>query len=138
MSPMNVDEVVLVIRTFPIRVGGASGPLTAEVDWDTVTAESGYSTAICEYTTVTQRIRRVARFEAEVVKRAILHNRPTCIALNHLDYIDAACASTGRVTGRAVDFVETAERSLGARISLLGLGPAVTVRRESSDCRLAV
>ncbi len=120
LSPMDVDEVVLVLRTFPIRVGGASGPLPNEIDWATVTAESGYPRNLIEFTSVTKRVRRVARFDPEIVRRAILHNRPTCIALNHLDYVDAQCTKGNRLTQRSREFVQKTESLIGSRISLLG------------------
>ena len=44
LSPLDVDDIVLVLRAFPIRVGGNSGPLPNEIDWDTVTSESGQQT----------------------------------------------------------------------------------------------
>jgi adenylosuccinate synthase len=124
LSPIDVDEIVLVIRTFPIRVAGASGPLVNEVDWNTITAESGYRHPIVEFTSVTKKLRRVARFDSAVVKRAIAHNRPTCIALNHIDYVDATCAIQQRLTQRALEFVRRTEVSIDAAISLIGYGPA--------------
>ncbi len=130
LSPIDVDEIILVIRTFPIRVAGASGPLHNEIDWETVTAESGYQHPLVEYTSVTHRIRRVARFDPDVVTRAIAHNRPTYIALNHLDYVDATCARQGRLTPRALDFVRQTEQLIGTRISLLGYGPASLTWRD--------
>src|SRR5262249_50077591 len=135
------DEVVLVIRTFPIRVAGESGPLPNEIDWPTVTTESGYSGQLVEYTSVTNRVRRVARFDPEIVRRAIAHNRPTCIALNHLDYIDASCANEHRLTQKALDFAGTIEGKIGARLSLLGFGPAsltwrdIKIQRISNETR---
>ena len=33
ISPLHVDEVIMVIRTFPIRVAGDSGPLPNEISW---------------------------------------------------------------------------------------------------------
>ena len=41
VSPLDVDEVVLVIRAFPIRVAGDSGPLPKETDWQTIAREGG-------------------------------------------------------------------------------------------------
>src|SRR4030042_4533673 len=40
LSPLDVDDIVLVLRAFPIRVGGNSGPLPHEVEWDTIAQES--------------------------------------------------------------------------------------------------
>lgn len=136
LSPLDVDEIVLVIRTFPIRVAGASGPLPDEIDWATVTSESGYSSPLVEYTSVTNRVRRVARFNPDIVRRAIAHNRPTCIALNHLDYIDALCANERRLTQKALDFVGTIEGNIGARLSLLGTGPASLTWRDIRSQRI--
>ena len=31
LSPRHIDDIVLVVRTFPIRVGGPSGPLSNEL-----------------------------------------------------------------------------------------------------------
>lgn len=141
LSPLDVDEVVLVIRTFPIRVAGESGPLLNEIDWATVTSESRYSSPLVEYTSVTNRVRRVARFDPEIVRRAIAHNRPTCIALNHLDYVDASCASESRLTQQALDFAGIIEANIDARLSLLGFGPAsltwrdIKIQRISNETR---
>src|SRR5438445_1558547 len=64
LSPVLVDEILMVIRTFPIRVAGAqSGVLLDEISWDDVRQESGYPHEVSEYTTVTKKIRRVGRFD---------------------------------------------------------------------------
>jgi adenylosuccinate synthase len=85
LSPLDVDDVVLVIRTFPIRVAGNSGGFgSSEVAWSTIAAEAGLQ-ALVELTSVTGRVRRVARFDAELVKQAIMANAPSTVVLNHLD-----------------------------------------------------
>lgn len=122
LSPLDVDEVVLVIRAFPIRVAGTSGPLPNEIDWQTVTLESGDTNKLVEYTSVTNRVRRVARFDPEIVKRAIAHNRPTLIVMNHFDYVDANCKKECRLTQKALGFIGHVETSIGNRLSLLGFG----------------
>ncbi len=108
VSPLDVDEVVLVIRAFPIRVAGDSGPLPNETTWWQVGRAAGRP-ALCERTTVTERIRRVGHFDAEVVRAAIAANAPTKIVLNHLDYFGAeALEMMGRVeaaVGRKVDWL---------------------------------
>jgi adenylosuccinate synthase len=120
LSPLDVDQVVLVIRSFPIRVAGHSGPFGAEeVDWETVAEESGLPATPRELTSVTQRVRRVARFDADLVRRAIQANQPTTIALNHIDYVDAGC-STGEITAKAAAFVEDVEHQIGAPVDVLG------------------
>jgi adenylosuccinate synthase len=123
LSPIDIDEIVLVVRAFPIRVAGNSGPLPSETTWDSVTRESGCGQRRIEYTSVTRKVRRVARFDKEVVKRAIAHNRPTTIVMNHLDYVDAECALTGRATQRVVQFLRNVESQIGVSVDLLGFGP---------------
>lgn len=91
LSPLDVDEIIMVIRAFPIRVGGNSGNLLDEINWETITNESRSDNPIVEYTSVTKTLRRVARFNTDIVLQAIKANKPTCIVLNHLDYIDASC-----------------------------------------------
>jgi adenylosuccinate synthase len=125
LSPRDVDQVVLVLRTVPIRVAGNSGSFDSEeIDWRTVSEEGGHSHQLSEYTSVTHQLRRVARFDAGIVRRAIECNQPSAIVLNHLDYIDAH-ATDGTLTDRCVDFVEDVSREIGRRIDLVGLGPDV-------------
>jgi len=114
----------MVIRAFPIRVAGNSGPLPREIDWQTITRESGYLDQLIEYTTVTGNVRRVARFDPVIVRTSIEANVPTRIVLNHVDYVDASCRETGRLTVKAARFVEQIERELDTSIDYLGFGPA--------------
>jgi len=129
LSPLDVDDVVMVLRAFPIRVGGNSGPLPGEIDWPTLSSESGSSTPIIEYTSVTHSIRRVARFHPDVVRKAISVNRPTRIVLNHLDYIDASCLELDTLPEKLVRFVNGVESSLAIKITYLGFGPSSLVPR---------
>ena len=123
LSPIDVDEVVLVIRAHPIRVAGNSGPLKDEVTWDVVTSESGSPSPLRELTSVTHKVRRVARFDAAIVKQAITHNRPTKVVLNHLDYIDHRCLITQSLTPPALEFVKRVENLIGRHVDLVGMGP---------------
>ncbi len=123
LAPTLVDEVALVIRTYPIRVGGSSGPLEDEIDWATVTKGSGGEEVIEEFTSVTRQIRRVGRFSAQIVRDAIQMNRPTLLVLNHLDYVDCRVID-GHITACASEFVSTVEESIGRQIEFVGIGPA--------------
>jgi adenylosuccinate synthase len=124
LSPLDVDDVVLTIRAFPIRVAGNSGPLLGEIEWRTLTLEGKHSQPIEERTSVTKRVRRVARFDPGVVRKAIEVNAPTRIVLNHLDYIRSPRLENWENPIRA--FVSKAERSIGESIQYLGFGPDVT------------
>jgi adenylosuccinate synthase len=123
LSPLDVDEVVLVLRAHPIRVAGDSGPFDAEeIDWETVAKEGGLAAPPEELSSVTRRVRRVARFDPTIVTKAIQANQPSQIVLNHLDYVDGRCAG-GKLTARARDFVATIEAGIGRPVDLLGVGP---------------
>lgn len=103
-----VDKVVMVIRTWPIRINGNSGPMFDEVDWDTVRNESGYPNDITEKTSVTKKVRRVGRFDWGMLERACMVNCPKEIAihgLDYLDYTDKRALSEGELSHRSKRFI---------------------------------
>ena len=78
-------RTILVLRTFPIRVAGNSGPLRSEVTWEELAEESeGYIQP--EYTTVTNRMRRVGRWDPDIAQEAVAACTPNYIALTFFDY----------------------------------------------------
>ena len=135
LSPFDVDDVSMVIRTFPIRVGGHSGPLDKECTWADVARESRSQEPIIEYTSVTKSVRRVGWFSPELVLKAIQANRPTSIFLNHVDYFDSNCRTAGRATARALSKVGQIENMLGVKITHLGIDEKTTL--DLSRCLLA-
>jgi len=130
LSPFDVKNIIMVIRAFPIRVAGNSGTLPNEISWKEVTNISQSPTDIVERTTVTNRIRRVANFDARIVKRAIAVNKPNVIVLNHCDYFDykihgkrelsfsseKGIASIEEAIGRNIDFIGTSDSEIFSRI----------------------
>ncbi len=131
LSPRLVTEVVLVFRTFPIRVSGMqAGPLNGELGWDQLQSESASPVPLHEYTSVTHKLRRVARFDWTAAGRAITLNRPTKIALNFLDYIDfrnRGISDWGLLTPTAKEFVKDLEgASGGVPTYYLGTGPQLS------------
>jgi adenylosuccinate synthase len=125
LSPRLVDEIVMVIRTYPIRVGGSSGPFSRETTWQEVALLSGAPEAIPEYTSVTKRLRRVAHFDVDAVKRACQYNRPTSLAVMGLDRIDFKNhqeVEWSRLTVNAKRFIEELEAATGVRVALAGTG----------------
>lgn len=121
LSPLDVDEIVLVLRAHPIRVAGNSGPFNAdELSWTDVAREGGHE-ELAEFTSVTGRLRRVARFDPVLVRRALAINQPSLVVLNHVDYVDAL-ASNG-LTDKAAAFVSDVSTAIGRRVDLVGLGP---------------
>jgi adenylosuccinate synthase len=119
ISPLLVDEIVLVIRCHPIRVAGDSGPLKGETSWAQISDEAGLEIAP-ELTSVTQKIRRVGVFDPSIVRRAIIANSPTKIVLNHLDYVDPLSRGAFHLTRKARDFVRSVEHEIGQLVDEVG------------------
>lgn len=128
LSPLRVTEIVAVFRTFPIRVAGLqAGPLRDEIDWETLQLESGYPQPIHEYTTVTDKLRRVARFDWDLARWTVDRNRPTRIAvmgLDYLDYGDFSKTNFNELGKISLAFVERFQNEIG-RIAYAGTGPAL-------------
>jgi adenylosuccinate synthase len=123
--------VVLTIRSFPIRVPGNSGELLNEIDWDTISIESGAAQSLFEITSVTKRVRRVGRFDANIVKQAIETNKPTRICLNHLDYVDAQ-GSRNALSIKMLEYIYNIEKCINRKIDLIGTGPDDCIKKDSS------
>jgi adenylosuccinate synthase len=130
ISPRLVTDIVLVLRTFPIRVAGQqAGPMFEEIDWQTVQRESGYPHELAEFTTVTGKLRRVGRFDFALVRRAVAVNRPTHVALNFLDYVsfeDRSARSEEELTNKAYGRLAEVQQELGVPVRYAGVGPTLT------------
>jgi adenylosuccinate synthase len=126
LSPLRVTEIVVVFRTFPIRVAGdQAGPLANEIEWETIQRESGYPTAIREYTTVTQKLRRVARFDWDLARFTVDRNRPTRIVvmgLDYLDYSDFGKRNRSQLGAKSYMFIDRFEKEIG-KVDFWGTGP---------------
>jgi adenylosuccinate synthase len=129
VSPLRVTEIVVVFRTFPIRVAGSqAGPLRDEIDWDTVRRESGYPHAIEERTSVTNKVRRVARFDWDLARKAVQTNGPTCLAINGFDYLNVKnrdVRQASELTPEATGFLRQLETECRISAHFLGTGPAL-------------
>ncbi len=127
VSPLRVTEVVVVLRTFPIRVAGEqAGPLKDEITWRQVQAESGYPHPIEEHTTVTRKVRRVARFDWELARQAIGLNRPTHVALNGLDllnYRNCGVCEVDSLDRASIEMIDRLSEVAGCDSFYLGTGP---------------
>jgi adenylosuccinate synthase len=126
ISPRDISKVVMVVRTFPIRVGGTSGPFSSkEISWEDVRRESGSPEVHAEYTSVTKRLRRVARFDLGEVKLACQYNRPTSLAvmgLDRLDYSITGVREPMEFKGHVKDFLDELELQTGVPIEFVGTG----------------
>jgi len=137
LAPHDVDDVVMVIRAFPIRVGGNSGPLENELSWSELTKEASLPAEFVEYTTATHRVRRVGRFDANLVKRAIISNQPHRIVLNHMDYIDPM-GKSGIPSVRGQEFIGKVESELNRSVDFIGYDPITLMSRSSMFFRKAI
>ena len=129
VSPTLVTEIVLVLRTFPIRVAGEqAGPLKDEITWEVLQKESGYPYPIHEMTTVSKKLRRVGRFDWELAEKAARANRPTRVAINGLDYIDfqnREVRDWELLTQRACGLIEAVSKRLRIPVRMCGTGPSI-------------
>lgn len=125
-------EVWVVLRTYPIRVAGNSGPLKNELTWDELARRtSGYIQP--EKTTVTKKVRRIGEWDPELAANAVAANGgpgAVQLALTFADYVDPTMTganSADKVTARVAEFMDTVEKQTGAFIQLLGTGPDTVV-----------
>lgn len=87
IAPSRVTDVIMVVRSYPIRVAGNSGPMQNEISWEELDRRLGKNITP-EKTTVTHKIRRIAEWDDDLFKQSCLLNAPTEIALTFADYID--------------------------------------------------
>lgn len=128
LSPVDVQEIDLVVRTFPIRVAGDSGPLPGETDWETVARHARLPKGYKELTTATRKVRRVGTFDPILVRKAIAANAPTSVVLNHFDYVDPDVHDK-RVSLAGLNFLRDVEEQIGRRVNFVGTGPDTLLRR---------
>lgn len=123
IAPAHLDGVVLVARTYPIRVAGNSGPMKNEITWDDISRTMGRPTE--ERTTVTKKVRRVSEWDDDLITNAILLNAPTSFAISFMDYLDPTIEGKGNVedlTDTAIGFINNFEAKFGVPVSMVGTG----------------
>lgn len=125
LSPRDVTDIMLVVRTFPIRVAGNSGPMEAEISWEKMSEIVGRK--VEERTTVTKKVRRIGMWDEKIVRDAIAVNRPTALACTFLDYVDPTIAGETDPKAlvkysRARSFVEYLELFSNIKVEFAGTG----------------
>lgn len=180
LSPSLEYEVVLVARTYPIRVAGNSGPMVNEIDWPTLAREINakspqdedlvnpsaigefehqwsklagtYSSEnveksernrdawlncndwvrnecskLFEFTTVTKKLRRIARLDLESLKYSVMLNRPKFICLTFLNYeLPELWGHTGisiRPESPEQQYISMIEGATGCPVNAVTTGP---------------
>jgi adenylosuccinate synthase len=131
ISPGRVRKVVMVCRTYPIRVGDApgtgetSGYMSQPTSWAEISRRSNVSIRELENRergSTTNRKRRVAEFDWALLRKASAHNGPTDVALTFVDYIDVDNRQARRfeqLTDETIRLIEEMERIAAAPVSLI-------------------
>src|SRR3989441_6747851 len=132
IPPSRVRKVIMVCRTYPIRVenpkGGTSGPMSQELTLGDIAKRSGKDSEELERTEITsttRRKRRIGEFDWVLLRRAALLNGPTDIALTFTDYLSARNEKAKRfeqLEPETISFIHEVERVAGARVSLIATG----------------
>jgi adenylosuccinate synthase len=125
IAPTRVRKTIMVCRTYPIRVGGPSGPMEGPLTWAEIAQRSGIARDELEQkekTTTTKRERRVAEFDWLQLRRSALLNGPTDIALTFVDYLGIKNREAYRfeqLTPDTLRFIEEVERVTGVPVTLI-------------------
>lgn len=128
VAPHLLRRVIVACRTYPIRVGGRSGPMGQEITWDIVAQRSGMASELvkdAEVGSVSGNPRRVAEFSWAQLLRSARLNGATDIALTFADYLDARNRGARRLsqlTGETIGFIEEVEAVARASVSLISTG----------------
>lgn len=127
ISPVFHGQTIGVMRTYPIRVGGNSGPVGSnELTWEEITKRSSAKKPIIEYTSVTKRKRRVFEQDFAELYKAIEINQPKQIALMFLDYINAEDYGKNNfreLSKESKEEIKFLEKCFDIPITLIGTGP---------------
>lgn len=130
LSARHVRRVVMVCRTYPIRVGDSvdgktSGFMSQPITFKDIAERSGVPLSELESTevgSVSHRPRRVAEFDWAQLRRSMLLNGPTDIALTFADYFGVDNRKAYRYEQLNEDtlrFIEEMEKVTGVPVSMI-------------------
>lgn len=130
ISPKRVRKIILVTRTYPIRVESPSNATSGEfhseeLTWKEISKRSGISLLELENverTSTTKRKRRVAEFSWHLFRKACELNTPTDIAITFVDYITEKNKKARRfdqLSRETIEFIDDLERVSEAPVSLI-------------------
>lgn len=125
IAPHRVNRVILVVRTYPIRVGGQSGPMAQEIDWATVADRAGLDIdrlREVEKGSISGNPRRVSEFDWVLLRQAAEINGATDVALTFADYFDAINKDARRfdqLSRATLELIDEIQRVAGAEVTLV-------------------
>lgn len=130
LTQRHVRKVVMVCRTYPIRVGNSttgntSGYMSEELTFEEIARRSGVpldEIKMTEVGSVSGRTRRIAEFDWHLLRRALLLNGPTDLALTFADYLGVKNQNAFRyeqLTDETQRFIGELEQVSGLPVSLI-------------------
>lgn len=138
ISPHRVRKIIMVCRTYPIRVADpisdlkesdkTSGYMSQPLSWEVVAERSGLNIKnikATEITSTTKRERRVAEFDWELLHKAAMLNNPTDVALTFADYLSSENEAAHRfeqLHPDTINFIQEVEKVSLASVSLISKG----------------
>lgn len=132
ISPSLVRRIIMVCRTYPIRVkspdGGTSGDMSQEITLKEISERSGMPLKVLEQiekTSTTNRKRRIGEFDWDLIRKSAFLNGPTDIALTFVDYITSKNQYAKRfeqLSEETINFIEEIEHVTRAKVSLIATG----------------
>ncbi|KQN34771.1 hypothetical protein ASG37_15740 [Sphingomonas sp. Leaf407] len=129
IPPNRVRKVIIVARTYPIRVGGDSGYMGIEIDAKTIADRSGLAVEgimKTEVGTVSGKPRRIAEFDLGQIRRAAALNGADEIALTFADYLSAQNVDVphfASLTDHTKALVLQIEEVTGVPVTLISTDP---------------
>lgn len=123
LPPRFINRTLLVVRTYPIRVAGPSGPMYKEIDWRVISERMGRATS--EQTTVTKKTRRIGEWDENLFLQSLSLNAPTSIAIMFMDYLDPRIEgkhTASEMTDEARKFVDYLESVSDTPVLYVGTG----------------
>ena len=137
ISPRLVTDIVMIMRPYPIRISNktnigidiSSGDYdgSQELTWDEIKKRCGAPEGVDfgEMTTVTKKMRRVFEMNWDRLEYVTLLNRPTCIALNFVQYLDynaLGCKKLRDLPSKVRNFIDRVEDVTNVKVGLIGTG----------------
>jgi len=130
LAGRHVRRVVMVCRSYPIRVGdtalgNTSGYMSQTLQFEEIARRSGIDLdeiIRTEKGSVSGRPRRIAEFDWSQIRRSAMLNGPTDIALTFADYFGKENRKAYRyeqLNEQTLRFIEELERVVGVAVSLI-------------------
>jgi adenylosuccinate synthase len=119
VGPTNIDDVVVVFKAFPTRVG--EGPVPTEL-----THDESIALGIQEFGAVTRRERRIGMWDGKMARYSAMINGCTTIAITGVDHIDESvygATEYAKLTPKVLAFIDQIEADTGKPVGIISTGP---------------